>query len=166
MTGVWGRAIGWGACAGAILLLLAALVGARVEAAGELRIDRATVQLPTVPGRPAAGYFTLGGGTGSLTSVASPLASRVEMHSNSMAGGVMRMDKLPSVMVRAGETVRFAPGGNHLMIYGLPATLKPGATVPLVFSFEGGKQVRAEALAVAPGGAAAGHGAHGAHGTH
>ena len=62
----------------------------------------------------------------------------------------MRMDALPAVKLLAGETVKFAPGGNHLMIFGLKA-MKPGATVPLDFRFEGGRVVRVTARTVAAG---------------
>ena len=147
----WERAVGWGACAVSIALLVAALVASRVEAATALRVDKAVVALAAVPGRPAAGYFTLSGGPATLTSVASPLASRIEMHSSSMAGGVMSMEKLAAVLVRAGTPVSFAPGGNHLMIFDLRASVKPGSTVPLQLHFADGQTLRVEARAVAPG---------------
>lgn len=147
----WERVIGWGACVMAVVLLVAALVGSRVEAATPLRAERAEVALATVPGRPAAGYFALSGGPATLVSAASPLAERIEMHSSSMAGGVMSMDKLPAVMVRAGRPVTFAPGGSHLMIFGLAASVKPGSTVPLLLRFADGQTLRVEARAVAPG---------------
>ncbi|QXQ06319.1 copper chaperone PCu(A)C [Sphingosinicellaceae bacterium] len=156
MTKGWERAVGWGACAVSIALLVAALVASRVEAAtglrvGSVRVEEAVVALAAVPGRPAAGYFTLSGGPATLTSVASPLASRVEMHSSSMAGGVMSMEKLAAVLVHAGTRATFAPGGNHLMIFGLASTVKAGSTVPLQLHFADGQTVRVEARAVAPG---------------
>ena len=151
MARTWERALGWMACAVSVGLLVVALVASRVEAAAGLQVTNASVTLPTVPGRPGAGYLTLTGGPATLTSVASPLATRIEMHSSSMAGGVMSMDKLPAVMIRAGTPVRFAPGGNHLMIFGLPASVKPGSTVPLLLKFKDGQTIRVEARAVAPG---------------
>ncbi len=103
------------------------------------RITNATVRLAVVPGRPAAGYFTLTAGTApvELTAVTSRLA-RVELHAMSMAGGVMRMDKLPSVRVAAGEAVRFMPGGSHLMLFDVGAGVRPGTTLPLTFRFANG----------------------------
>lgn len=160
MTIAWERAVGWAACAAAVILLLGALVGGRVEASPELTVHGATVRLAAVPGRPAAGYFMLNGGPATLVSVASPLATRVEMHSSSMAGGVMRMDALPAVVVRADAPVTFAPGGNHLMLFGMPASVKPGSTVPLLFRFADGRTVRVEASTVAAGAAMTMHGAH------
>lgn len=161
----WERTIGWAACVGAVLLLVAALVGARVEAAAGVRVGDAVVRLAAVPGRPAAGYFTLSGGPATLVQVTSPLATKLELHSSSMAGGMMRMDALPAVKLLAGQTVSFAPGGDHLMIFGLSAQMTPGATVPLDFRFEGGQVVRVTARTVAAGAEIApmDHGTHMAH---
>ncbi len=148
------QVFGWTACAASVALLVAALLlGVRADAAQRARVSDASVRLATVPGRPAAGYFTLHGGAADdlLVSVASPLATRVELHSSSMAGGVMRMDVLPAVAVPKGGVVRFAPGASHLMIFGLRTDVKRGATVPLVFRFRSGASVRADAVAVAPG---------------
>lgn len=160
------RLAGWIACFGAVALLVVAMVSGvgAVHAATPAApaVTGAWVRLPAVPGRPAAGYFTLSGGSkgADLVAVASPLA-RVEMHAMSMAGGVMRMDKLPSARAAAGATVAFAPGGNHLMLFDLPATVRPGATVPLVFRFADGASVKVAAAARAAGDAApTDHGAH------
>ena len=148
------RAFGVAACAASVALLVAALLlGVRADAAAGARISAASVRLATVAGRPAAGYFILRGGAADdlLVAVASPLATRVELHDSSMAGGVMRMNTLPAVAVPAHASVAFAPGGNHLMIFGLRGDVKPGATIPLVFRFRSGTSVRADAVAVAPG---------------
>lgn len=160
---------GWLACCGAVALLAVAMAtgvsgtaSASAATPGGPAVTAAWVRLAAVPGRPAAGYLTLraGGKDAELVSVASPLA-RVEMHSMSMAGGVMRMDKLPSVRVAAGTTATFAPGGNHLMLFDVPASVRPGAMLPLVLRFADGRTVRVEARAQAPGDAApADHAAH------
>jgi len=152
------RMIGWLACAGAVALLIVAMVMGTVpaEATTAPRVTAAWVRLPAVPGRPAAGYFTLEAGAApvELIAVESPLA-RVEMHNMSMAGDVMRMDSLPSVRVSADERTRFVPGGRHLMLFGLPASIKPGATVPLAFRFAGGPTIKIDAVASAAGADAA-----------
>ena len=165
MTKAWGRAIGWTACALALALLALAMLWSDGAAAAGARVTGATVRLAAVAGRPAAGYLTLRGGDApdTLTGVASPLASRIELHASSMAGGVMRMDALPAVLVPAGGSVVFAPGGNHLMIFGLRGDLKAGATVPLTLHFKTGATLRADALAVAPGAAMDMPMPHGAH---
>jgi copper(I)-binding protein len=99
-------------------------------------VSNAWVRAAAVPGRPAAGYLTIvgGGQPDSLVAVTSP-GLRVEMHSMSMDGGVMKMAKLDSVPVPASATVAFAPGGNHLMIFGMTAAPK---TLPLTLKFRSG----------------------------
>lgn len=149
------RMIGWLACAGAVLLLVVAMVtgmAPAVASTGATRVTGAWVRLAAVPGRPAAGYFSLAAGDHAivLKSVRSPLA-RVEIHSMSMAGGVMRMDPLPAVRVAAGERVDFASGRRHLMLFDVAASVTPGATVPLSFDFADGTRLRVDAVAKAAG---------------
>lgn len=112
----------------------------------------AWVRLPAVPGRPGAGYMTLTAAQPArLTGAASPLAARVELHSSSMAGGVMRMDKLPAVELRKGVPFSFAPAGNHLMLFDISASVKPGHSIPILLSFADGSTLRVEAKARAAG---------------
>ena len=144
------RIAGWLACAGAAVLLIVAMVlgTAPVSAATKVRVTDAWIRLAAVPGRPAAGYFTLLAGPSpvELTGVASPLA-RVELHAMSMAGGVMRMNTLRSVRVAAEARISFAPAGNHLMLFNLPASIAPGASVPLIFRFADGATIKVDATA-------------------
>lgn len=104
-----------------------------------------------VPGRPAAGYLTItgGGAPDKLVGVTSP-GLRIELHSMSMAGGVMKMTKLESVPVPASAKVAFASGGNHLMIFGMAGTPK---TVPLALRFGSGRTLATTAEVRAPGAA-------------
>lgn len=144
------RNIGVVAVAIAILLLGVALVSGRLahSAPAQLTVSDAIVRLGVVPGRPAAGYFTLNGGaqTDRLLGVASPVA-RVEMHETVMANGRMRMTPMKMVDVPAGRRIAFAPGGKHLMIFGLPAGVGPGDEVRLVLTFEKAGAVPVTAVA-------------------
>ncbi len=148
------QVMGWLACAGAVVLLVVAMVTGTAPAAAATGpwVTNAWVRLAAVPGHPAAGYFTLSAGPRAveLSAVASPLA-RIELHGMSMAGGVMRMDKLPSVKILAGQTGGFAPGGAHLMLFDLPASVKPGATLPLTFRFADGTTIKVDAVVRAAG---------------
>ena len=156
------RLFGWLACAGAVALLVVAMVTgtgsavAAATAAESARVTATTVRLAVVPGRPAAGYFTLTAGASpvELTAVTSPLA-RIELHGMAMARGVMRMEPLPRVRVAAGQVVRFAPGGSHLMLFDVAASVRPGTTLPLTFVFTGGARVRVDAAVTAGGDATA-----------
>jgi copper(I)-binding protein len=88
----------------------------------------------------------------------SPLASRVELHesmtekSGNMAGmsgmGGMDMTSMHPVArlpIPAGGTVRFAPGGYHLMLVGLRHDLKAGMRIPFVVRFAHAGLVRGTA---------------------
>ncbi len=108
------------------------------------RASDAWVRMNPVPGRPSAGYLTIGGGDkpDRLVGASAP-GVRIELHSMSMAGGVMKMAKLAGVMVPAGGTVRFASGGNHLMIYGLTGAPK---SLPITLNFASGAKVTTDAV--------------------
>ncbi|NJC09519.1 copper chaperone PCu(A)C [Polymorphobacter fuscus] len=113
------------------------------------QVSGAWVRAAAVPGRPAAGYLVLAGGgqPDTLVGVTSP-GLRIELHSMSMAGGIMKMAKLDSVPVPAGARVAFAPGGNHLMIFGMTGA---PTSLPLTLVFRNGKPLTTVAAVRAPG---------------
>ena len=82
-------------------------------------------------------------------------AERVELHTHTMdEQGMMRMRPVGPQDLTAGETLDFAPGGLHLMVFGL-APVAEGDTVEgvLVFERAGEVPVRFEARNSAPAGA-------------
>ncbi len=119
---------------------------------GAPRAENAWVRRNAVPGRPSAGYLTITGGgrADRLVAVSAP-GTRIELHSMTMAGGVMSMARIDGVDVPARGAARFAPGGNHLMIFGLPAK---ATTLPLTLTFASGTKVAATATIRAAGDAA------------
>ena len=145
------------------LLLLAACKGH--DAAPT--VTAAWVRLPAVTGQPAAAYFTLhgGGSDATLVKVESTLAQRADMHQSMTGTGMANMPgmsisgahamagmaPLDHVAVPAGGTVAFAPGGAHVMLYGLDKVVAPGTAVPLRFGFADGRTAEAEAKTVAAG---------------
>jgi periplasmic copper chaperone A len=72
-----------------------------------------------------------------ITKVESPVAKSVEVHSMTNDKGVMKMRKLDRLELPAGTSVKFAPGGLHLMLMGLTKPLKPGETVVIKFTLQG-----------------------------
>lgn len=70
-----------------------------------------------------------------LIRVESPVAESVEMHSMTMNNGVMEMRMLDQLALPATKTVKLAPGGNHLMLFGLKQPLQKGAQVALTLHF-------------------------------
>ena len=113
------------------------------------------VRLPAVPGRPAAGYFDyrVAGDRGALTSVSSPQAARVEMHETMNMGGHMsEMRPLARIPLRDGETLRFTPGGRHLMLFDIARNVAAGGRIDLILHFERGDPVTVSATLVPTGG--------------
>jgi len=94
---------------------------------------------PAAAGINGAGYLIIvnhGRLADTLIGVTSPAAARGSIHQSAMAAnGVMTMRQLPSLAIAPGATVRFAPGGYHLMLEGLKRPLKVGETVPAVLTF-------------------------------
>ncbi len=92
----------------------------------------------TAPGQTtASAYVELTSDTqAALVAAGSPLAARAELHSMSMDGGIMRMRALPRVELPAGQTVKLAPGGLHIMLLELKQPLKAGDKVPMVLTVQ------------------------------
>src|SRR5699024_1098625 len=95
-----------------------------------------------MPGAPvAAGYFQLDNpGDTAITVVAlsSPQFKRVHMH-ESLTGddGTASMKPIDSVTVPAGQSLSFAPGGYHLMLFDAGQELAPGDEVTLQLQCKG-----------------------------
>lgn len=103
-----------------------------------------------------AGYMiisNLGAAPDRLLSVSSPVSERVEIHRTSIEDGTVRMRQVADgVMVPAGGTVEFSPGGLHLMLVQLKQSLRAGQSVPLKLVFERAGAITAS-MSVMPMGA-------------
>lgn len=135
----------------ALLLVPAIVALSACQQPKNASVGHAWVRLAAVPSNPSAAYFTLQGGPkdATLTGVSTTAAVRSEMHESMNAGGMMSMAPLKLVALRAGGEVAFAPGGKHVMLYGLKAA--PGGTVPLTFTFADGRRLTASAKVVGAG---------------
>lgn len=121
--------------------------------------DGAWVQLPAVPGRPGAAYFTLHSNhdPARLVSISSSRIDRIELHDSRMEDGVMRMRPLEDKAFPANGILEFKPGGKHAMLFGIDPTVKAGERLPLTFTFDPMPPVTIEAEVRAFG---EGHGSH------
>jgi len=94
---------------------------------------------PAVAGAAAVGcYVTLQSAADDrLVSAQSPAGERVEIHTMSMDGGVMRMRELEDgLALPAGESTALKPGADHLMLIAPTAALDEGGEVGLTLNFE------------------------------
>jgi len=107
----------------------------------------------------AAGYMTIQNQSRAgvtLVRGETPAASRVEVHTMSMDGGVMQMRPVDGgLAIPAGGGVELKPGGLHLMLIGLQKPLVEGESVPLTLVFDNGTRVGTTLQVRAMGG---GHG--------
>jgi copper(I)-binding protein len=112
--------------------------------------SNARLMLPAVAGNPGAVYFDLanGGDRDMMMSGAKvDGAQSAMMHVTEPSG----MLEILQIMVKAGETVKFAEGGNHVMAVGLPDTLKPGDMANVTVHFVGGDELTFPATVHAAG---------------
>ncbi len=123
----------------------------------------------SVQGQKATGAFmkitAKEGGT--LVGVATPVAGVAEVHEMKMDGDVMRMRALPNgLALPAGKTVALTPGGYHVMLMDLKATLPKDSTIPLTLTFKNAKgeqsqvELKVPVATTAPGAAAGAPAAH------
>ena len=75
-----------------------------------------------------------------LNGFSSPATSRVELHEHSHDNGMMKMRKVESLTISPGETVRLAPGGYHLMLFGLQQDLAKGDTIDIELQQDSGRR--------------------------
>jgi copper(I)-binding protein len=105
----------------------------------------------TAPGQTVAGvYFDIESDSDArLVGIETRLTDVAELHYMKMEDGVMRMRSLPKVDLPARETVKFAPGGLHVMLFELKRPLEAGGELGLTLLVEdaGGQQTRVDVSA-------------------
>lgn len=88
-------------------------------------------------------YLTLtnnGAKAEKLLSAAAPLSKRVELHEHRHEDGVMRMRQVKEpLIIPAGKSLSFKPGGLHIMLFEMTEKKKTGESFPLTLMFEGGE---------------------------
>lgn len=75
------------------------------------------------------------------------LAAHAMIHESAVIGGQSRMRARGKLVVPPGGTLRFAPGGLHIMLTGLAHPLHPGEAVQLDLLLEDGASERMSAIA-------------------
>lgn len=118
------------------------------QAASAALVNQAVVREAWV--RPAdsaamsAAYFVLHAGADSLVliSAGSPVARATEVHESMQHDGMMHMQPRPSLTVKAGDSLVFAPGGLHVMLIDVLRPLAEGDTVALVLRMASGDSLQ------------------------
>jgi copper(I)-binding protein len=122
----------WRVCA----LFLLGLIG--TAQAQSIVIDKAVARA-TVGKMPNGAAFLQienKGADDALLSGSSPASSRIEIHTMSMEGDVMKMRALDQLELKSGQRVEMKPGsGIHIMLMGLKKPLAVGEKFPLTLNF-------------------------------
>jgi copper(I)-binding protein len=105
-----------------------------VWAQGAPTVDHAWARATTA--QTGAAYLVVhGAGADAVTGFSTPAATTAALHRTQSVGGVMEMRPVESLPLQAGQNVKLAPGGLHVMLMGLKHPLKPGDHFPLTVSF-------------------------------
>jgi copper(I)-binding protein len=128
------------------VLVLAAPARAEEVKAGDLVITQAWSRATPGGAKVAGGYLTIenkGAAADRLIGGSADVAGKVQVHEMATSNGVMTMRPLDKgLSIEPGKTVKFAPGGYHLMLLDLKSPLKQGDKVPVTLEFEKAGKVK------------------------
>ena len=103
---------------------------------GSLTAENAVARPPLGGQTTGVGYLVIrnaGDTADRLVAATSVAAGSIELHAHTMAGGVMRMERVEGVDIPAHGEAVFAPKGLHLMLFDFAPA---GATAPVTLRFE------------------------------
>lgn len=98
-----------------------------------------------------AAFFVLhnpGEQAATVSAGASDAAETLEIHGHEHRDGMMRMRHKAELSIGPGETLRFAPGGLHLMLIDLKRPLRDGDTVVFTLKVDTERELTIEAPVV------------------
>ena len=126
------------------LLLAAALLSVPLLAAAPARAADAPVTVEqawarATPGAAKSGavYLTVidHGAPDRLIGISTPAATMAMLHESFVEGGISKMRMLDGAALEPNKPLTLQPSGLHIMLEGLAAPLRVGATFPLTLTF-------------------------------
>ena len=146
-----------------IIAGIAALAPLAAQAAdvrvGNLVLSQPYMRASMGQARNTAGYLGIqntGKTPDQLVSASCACADMVMIHMTQISGTIASMKPMGGLDIPAGATATLAPGGTHLMVMGLKAPIKAGATVDVTLTFAKAGKVKVAFMAVDRPGAAMG----------
>ncbi|QJB68955.1 copper chaperone PCu(A)C [Parasphingorhabdus halotolerans] len=115
--------------------------------------DNAVINLSPVEGNPASGYMDLHGGRldVELVGVTSDDVLRMEMHETVEENGMATMKPIKSVKIPRGKTVKFEPGGKHLMVWGVGGGSVKRGLLDMTLIYSNDDRIKIQAVVKKPG---------------
>ena len=136
-----------------VMLLLVGCANAASPETQNLAIQEPWAR-PAKTGGNSAVYFTIDNTPGlddRLIGAQCDAAQMIQVHMTTTgADGNSKMTHQDAVSIPAGETIRFEPGGLHIMLMNLTEDLVPGQTLPVTLVFEKLGKVQIEAAVLEP----------------
>ena len=134
-----------------LFVLLCSLVTGVIYA--EVIVTDATVRLlpPSVPN--TAAYFSIQNSSDTtkiLIGASADFATKAEIHNHIMVNDMMRMEQQSEVVINPGQSVQFAPGGLHIMLFGLKQPLSEGESVAISLQTKDGESIIISAKVARP----------------
>lgn len=123
-----------------VLLLGLATAGQAQSASGPpIRIENPWARATPGGAKNGAAYLTIvnrGPADDRLVAISTPAAGTAALHQTVEQQGVMTMNPVAVLDLKAGAKIAFAPGGYHIMLMNLKAPLKEGQSFPMTLTFE------------------------------
>ncbi|SMQ94327.1 Hypothetical Protein PD5205_03059 [Xanthomonas fragariae] len=144
-------------CARVVLGVLAVVASTSVPAQCLPDFKNGWIRIPPPGGMGmAAGFGQFHNGCAQplkVTAAQSSAFADVSLHQTTQSNGVSGMRAVPELALPAGKSVALAPGGLHLMLMEASAPLQEGVQVPVTFTLQDGREIKAtlEARKRAPG---------------
>ena len=117
-----------------------------VAAPASIMVSDCWVRL--LPGAlPSGGYFTVMNMSGkpiNLIGAKTDAFGMAMLHQTQSNGSTSTMVMVDKAAVPANGTLKFAPGGYHLMLEQPKHALKVGTSIPMTFEFDDGEKVTSE----------------------
>jgi copper(I)-binding protein len=125
-----------------LILLLCSLITGVLYA--EVKVTDATVRLlpPGVPN--TAAYFSIENSSDKnlvLIGASADFVSKAEIHNHILVDDMMRMEQQSEVVIEPRQSVQFAPGGLHIMLFGLKQPLLDGQSVTISLQTQDGESI-------------------------
>ncbi|MCC6164846.1 MAG: copper chaperone PCu(A)C [Acidobacteria bacterium] len=130
-----------------VLIAMGVAIPCAAQDAG-IRGEGAWIRQPAPSRDVTAAYVVLvndGDTPVSIVSGTSTAATTIELHEMAMKDGMMRMRRVQEIVVPPRGRITLAPGGLHLMLFGLTSPLQVGARVELVLGTADGKTIPVQA---------------------
>lgn len=103
----------------------------------DMSAEGAWARATTPKAQTGAVYLTIvdKGAADTLTSVSTPVAAKAKLHETVKTGDVVGMRPVDALPISTTGPTVLAPGGYHIMLFGLKKPLVKGETFPITLNF-------------------------------